>query len=85
MAITSKEINLAQLDEELGSKGLIADFNDETKKLIIPAEGSDVTNAQLETAIANHIAIDPNAAKEAAKAKLIALGLGVQDLAALGL
>jgi len=85
MAITSKEINLAQLDEELGSKGLIGNFNDETNKLILPAEGSDVTDAQLEAAIANHIAIDPNAAKESAKAKLIALGLGVQDLTALGL
>jgi len=56
MAITSKKINLAQLDQELGSKGLIADFNDPENKLIKPADGSDVTEAQLEAAIAAHIA-----------------------------
>jgi hypothetical protein len=31
MAITSKEINLYQLDQELGGKGLIADLNDDKK------------------------------------------------------
>jgi len=56
MAITSKKINLAQLDQELGGKGLIADFNDPENKLIKPADGSDVTEAQLEAAIAAHIA-----------------------------
>ena len=35
MAITSKEINLAQLDQELGSQGLCGDFNDPKKKIII--------------------------------------------------
>ena len=54
MAITSKEINLYQLDQELGGKGLIADLNDDKKKLILPSENSDVTEAQLEAAIANH-------------------------------
>ena len=34
MAITSKKINLEQLDAQLGGKGLIADFNDNDKKLI---------------------------------------------------
>jgi hypothetical protein len=56
MAITSKEINLEQLDQELGSKGLVADFNDPKKKLIVPAENSPVTETQLEAAIASHIA-----------------------------
>lgn len=56
MAITSKEINLSQLDKELGGKGLIADFNDDKKKLILPADNSDVTEAQLEAAIVAHIA-----------------------------
>jgi hypothetical protein len=57
MAITSKAINLLQLDQELGGKGLIADTNDEKNKLILPADNSDVTEAQLEAAIANHKAI----------------------------
>ena len=38
MAITSKEINLTQLSKELGGTGLIADFNDSKKKLILPAK-----------------------------------------------
>ena len=56
MATTNKAINLLQLDEELGSKGLNGDFNDPENKLITPADGSDVTEAQLEAAIATHIA-----------------------------
>jgi hypothetical protein len=56
MAITSKEINLEQLDQELGSKGLCGDFNDPKKKIIIAAENSDVTEEQIETAIKAHIA-----------------------------
>ena len=89
MAITSKEINLSQLDQELGGKGLNGDFNDPKKKLIEPSENSDVTEAQLEAAIAAHMAVDENAmaiaAKEAAQAKLEALGLTADDLKALGL
>jgi hypothetical protein len=56
MAITSKEINLTQLDQELGSKGLVADFNDPNNKIIKPADNSTVTEAQLESAITAHIA-----------------------------
>ena len=56
MAITSKEINLLQLDQELGSQGLCANFNDLKKKVIMPAENSTITEAQLEAAIAAHIA-----------------------------
>ena len=56
MAITSKEINLAQLNQELGSRGLIADFNDLKKKLILPTDGSTITEAELEAAIDSHIA-----------------------------
>lgn len=56
MAITSKKINLAQLDKELGGKGLIADFNDDKKKIILPADNSDVTEEELEAAIESHIA-----------------------------
>ncbi len=56
MAITSKEINLEQLDQELGNEGLVADFNDPKKKIIKPADNSTITEEQLEAAIATHIA-----------------------------
>jgi len=83
MAITNKDINLAQLDAELGGKGLIGDFNDLGKKLILASENSDVTEAQLEAAIAAHVAqsTEPSVAD-----KLASVGLSVNDLkAALGL
>jgi hypothetical protein len=56
MAITSKEINLGQLDQELGGQGLCGDFNDPKKKIIIPAENSTVTENELKDAIAAHVA-----------------------------
>jgi hypothetical protein len=56
MAITSKEINLYQLDTELGSQGLVADFNDPDNKIIKPADNSTVTEAELEEAIIAHVA-----------------------------
>jgi len=83
MAITSKEINLSQLDSELGNKGLVADLNDKAKKLILPAEGSDVTETQLESAIATHIA---QSAESTIEDKLASVGLSVPGLkAAFGL
>ena len=56
MAITNKKINLVQLDQELGSQGLIADFNDPDNKLIKAADNADYTEAQIEAAIEAHIA-----------------------------
>jgi hypothetical protein len=56
MATTSKEINLQQLDQELGGQGLCADFNDPKKKLIVPADNSTVTEDDLKAAIAAHVA-----------------------------
>ena len=56
MATTSKKINLNQLDKELGGHGLIADFNDEKKKIIEAAEGSPVTDDEIKVAIAAHVA-----------------------------
>ena len=56
MATTSKEINLTQLDQELGGQGLCADFNDPKKKIIIAAENSTVTEDEIKNAIAAHIA-----------------------------
>jgi len=89
MAITNKEINLAQLSKELGNKGLIGDFNDSKKKLILVADGVELTDKELDDAIAAHIAIDEAEAKAQAKVtaegKLAALGLTTDDLRALGL
>ena len=83
MTITSKAINLAQLDQELGGKGLIADLNDDKKKLILPSENSDVTEAQLEAAIAAHVA---KSNEPSIEDKLANAGLSIADLkAALGL
>jgi hypothetical protein len=83
MALTNKEINLYQLDQELGGKGLIADLNDDKKKLILPSENSNVTEAQLEAAIAAHIAVFSQPSVEE---KLANAGLSLDDLkAALGL
>jgi len=56
MAITSKEINLYQLDQELGGQGLCGDFNDPKKKLIVPSDNSTITEQELEAAIQSHIA-----------------------------
>lgn len=64
MAITSKEINLAQLSKELGNKGLIADFNDPKKKLILAAEGVNLNDDELKNAIAAHVAVDEKAERE---------------------
>lgn len=81
MAITSKEINLAQLSKELGDKGLIADFNDSKKKLILPAEGVELTEDELKDAIAKHVAIDDEAIKRAEKTAILnRLGLTEDEL-----
>jgi len=56
MATTSKKINLDQLDQELGGHGLVANFNDENEKLILPADNSPVTEKELEAAIKAHVA-----------------------------
>jgi hypothetical protein len=56
MAITNKKINLGQLDAELGSQGLVADFNDPDNQIIKPADNSTITEKELENAIAAHIA-----------------------------
>jgi hypothetical protein len=71
MAITSKAINLGQLSKELGNKGLIADFNDPKKKIILQAEGVELTENELDAAIAAHIAIDEVTVKAAQKAALL--------------
>ena len=71
MAITAKQINLAQLSRELGDKGLIADFNDPKKKLVLPADGVELTDSELKAAIDSHVAIDDAAIRAKAKAALL--------------
>ena len=80
MAITSKEINLSQLSRELGNKGLIADFNDIKKKLILPADGVELTEDQLKDAITAHVAIDDYAVKQAQRQAILdKLGLTADE------
>jgi hypothetical protein len=88
MAITSKEINLNQLDQELGAQGLCGDFNDPKKKIIVPAENSTVTEDELKAAIDAHVAgptqeqiIKLN--REQGLAKLKELGFTDDQIAAL--
>ena len=81
MPITSKEINLSQLDKELGSKGLIADFTDSKKKLILPSENSDLTQDELKAGIAAHVAVDAKIKAQSDKAEILArLGLTEAEL-----
>jgi hypothetical protein len=88
MITTSKEINLLQLDQELGSQGLCADFNDPKKKIIVPAEGSTITKTELENAVKAHIA-QPDEIKvrelnrEQGLAKLKELGFTDDQISAL--
>jgi len=88
MAITSKKINLEQLDNELGGQGLVADFNDDKKKVIKPADNSTVTEAELESAIEAHIA-QPSTDeirvlnRQAGLAKLKELGFTDEQISAL--
>lgn len=88
MATTSKEINLLQLDQELGGQGLCADFNDPKKKLIVPADNSTVTEDELKAAIASHVAaptqdVVTQLNREQGLAKLKELGFTDDQISAL--
>jgi len=82
MITTTKKINLAQLDAELGAGGLNMDSLNGTNT--ITAIDSKITDAKLQAAVNAHIAVDdlqPTIAE-----KLAYVGLSVNDLkAALGL
>jgi len=80
---TSKKINLVQLDQELGSQGLCSDENDLANVVITTADNSTVTQAELEDAVKNHVAVfnAPSVAD-----RLSSVGLSIDDLkSALGL
>jgi hypothetical protein len=84
MVITSKKINLTQLDKELGGKGLNGDFTDPLNKIILPADLSDVTENELKKAINNHVAIDEAEAKATARQEILdRLGLSAEEAALL--
>ena len=76
---TTKQINLSQLDDELGGHGLNG-----AEGLVQACEGSPVTEAQLTAAIAAHVYVAPGAerlaVRESAIAKLTALGLNINEI-----
>ena len=81
--ITDKVINLIQLDNELGNQGLSMNEENQNAKVITTADGSSVTQKQLEDAVKNHNAVfvEPSVVE-----KLASVGLNLDDLkAALGL
>lgn len=82
MVKTTKKINLAQLDKELGAGGLNMESKD--GEHIISAVDEKITDAQLEIAIKAHNAKEET--NDLLVQKLASVGLNVDDLkAALGL
>jgi hypothetical protein len=79
MAITSKDINLVQLDKELGGQGLVADFNDPDNKLILPADNSTISEYELEAAIKAHVAQPTEADAKAAQRQALLERLGITE------
>ena len=53
---TSKDINLSQLDAELGGFGLCGDENDPAAKIVMVANESSVTQSDLAAAVDAHVA-----------------------------
>ena len=76
---TTKPVNLAQLDVELGGHGLNG-----AEGIVQACEGSPVTEAELSAAILAHVYVDPDgerlAVRESAMAKLAALGLNINEI-----
>jgi len=88
MITTNKKINISQLDKELGGYGLAFNDNNPNKLLIMVAEGSPITDEELQEAIEKHIAqpsvIEIKAFnREQGLAKLKELGFTDEQIAAL--
>ena len=82
---TSKDINLSQLDAELGGFGLCADENDPAAKIVMVANESSVTQDDLAAAVDAHVA-GPDADTRTVDQKLEQSGLTLAELSdALGL
>jgi hypothetical protein len=88
MITTNKKININQLDDELGGYGLAFNDNNPNKLLIMVAEGSPVSDKELEEAIEKHIA-EPSSKeikalnREQGLAKLKELGFTDDEISAL--
>lgn len=76
---TSKEINLTQLDQELGGFGLCMNEENPNEKIIGVAEGSSLTLAQLEAGIEAHKAVFEQLT---IAEKLASVGLSIDELKA---
>jgi hypothetical protein len=85
MIKVNKKINLHQLDQELNGKGLVATNNENNEIVEIGlADNNDATEAQLQSAIAAHVAIDEAEAKATARATILnRLGLTAEEAALL--
>ena len=82
---TSKDINLSQLDAELGGFGLCSNENDPAAKIVMVATESSVTQDELATAVDAHVAA-PDEDTRTVDEKLAEAGLTVSELqSALGL
>jgi len=80
MAITSKEINLKQLDSELNNYGLAMNATDPKKKVIVVSDNSPITEEELEEAISKHVA--EAEAEPSVEEKLASVGLDLEELKA---
>jgi hypothetical protein len=80
--LVNKKINLSQLDQELNGQGLNATLNDSGVITEVKlANNNNATEAQLEAAIAAHIAFDETEAKAMARAELLTrLGLTAEEV-----
>jgi hypothetical protein len=75
---TDKTINLKQLDDELGGHGLCMNAETEADTIIMGADGSSVTAAALQAAVAAHVA-EPEPEPTVGQ-KLAQLGLTIDEL-----
>lgn len=85
MIIVNKEINLAQLDQELNGSGLIATLDNDKKIIEVGlAENNDATESELLIAVDAHIALP--IPEPTIEQKLASVGLNLDALkTALGL
>ena len=88
MIITNKKINIGQLNQELGGYGLAFNDNNPDELIIMAAEGSPITDKELQEAINKHIA-QPSSKeikalnREQGLAKLKELGFTDDEISAL--
>jgi len=77
---TGKEINLKQLDDELGGHGLCMNAEDSTVKIVAVADDSPVTQAQLAAGVDDHDA--QPAPQPTLEERLASVGLDLDELRA---